>query len=100
MYPPSSGTRVKVFAPRRTRAHPCAVAGRSVQDVAKDMLAIAHAGLKRRNRLSAGMVDETNYLGELEDIAETGVTAAEHLLDLYHGAWRGDVSEVFETCAY
>src|SRR5206468_9789086 len=35
------------------------IAGRSVQDVAKDMLAIAHGGLKRRNRLSAGMVDET-----------------------------------------
>ena len=51
------------------------VAGRPVQDVAKDMLAIAHEGLKRRNRLSAGMVDETNYLAELEDIADTGVTA-------------------------
>ncbi len=77
-----------------------AVAGRSVQEVAQDMLAIAHAGLKRRNRLSAGMVDETNYLGELEEIAETGVTAAERLLELYHGPWRGDVSEVFEACAY
>jgi hypothetical protein len=33
------------------------------------------------------MVDETGYLEELEDIAETGVTAAERLLDLYHGPW-------------
>ncbi len=46
------------------------------------------------------MVDETNYLGELEEIAESGVTAAERLLDLYHGAWRGDVSQVFEAFAY
>ncbi|MEO8927652.1 MAG: glutamate--cysteine ligase [Caulobacteraceae bacterium] len=76
------------------------VAGRSVQVVAQDMLALAHQGLKRRNRLSAGMVDETNYLAELEDIADTGVTAAEHLLELYHGAWAGDASRVFETFAY
>jgi glutamate--cysteine ligase len=76
------------------------IAGRSVQDVSKDMLAIAHAGLKRRNRLSAGMVDETNYLGELEDIAESGVTAAERLLELYHGQWQGEVDPVFEAFAY
>ena len=76
------------------------VAGRSVQDVAKDMVAIAREGLKRRNRLSAGMVDETGYLAELEDIAATGVTAAERLLALYHGAWRGDAGRVFDEFAY
>jgi glutamate--cysteine ligase len=76
------------------------VAGRSVQDVARDLLAIAHQGLKTRNRLSAGMVDETNYLAELEDIADTGLTAADRLLELYHGPWQGDASQVFETFAY
>ena len=76
------------------------IGGRTAQDIAKDMLAIAHAGLKRRNRLSAGMVDETAYLSEVEDIADTGVTAAERLLALYHGPWKGDVSRVFEECAY
>jgi glutamate--cysteine ligase len=76
------------------------VAGRPAQDIAKDMLALAHQGLKRRNRVSAGLVDETGYLAELEDIADTGVTAAERLLELYHGAWEGDASRVFEACAY
>jgi len=76
------------------------VAGRSVRDVARDMLAIAHQGLKARNRLSGGMVDETNYLTEIEDIAESGVTAAERLLELYHGPWAGDASKVFEEFAY
>jgi glutamate--cysteine ligase len=76
------------------------IAGRTAQDVAKDMLAIAHGGLKRRERLSAGMVDETVYLSEIEDIAESGVTAAERLLELYRGPWGGDVSHVFEECAY
>ena len=76
------------------------IAGRSVQDVARDMLAIARQGLKNRDRLSAGMVDETGYLAELEDIADTGVTAAERLLELYHGPWAGDASRVFEAFAY
>ena len=76
------------------------IAGRTAQDVAIDMLAIAHEGLKRRDRLSAGLVDETGYLADVQDIAETGVTAAERLLELYHGPWQGDVSHVFEECAY
>ncbi len=76
------------------------VAGRSVRDVARDMVAIAAQGLKARNRLSGGLVDESGYLGELEDIADTGVTAAERLLSLYHGAWGGDVGPVYDTFAY
>ena len=76
------------------------IAGRTVQDVAKDMVAIAREGLKRRNRLSGGMVDETNYLTELEEIAASGVTAAERLLELYNGPWQGDASKVFEDFAY
>ncbi|MBL8553070.1 MAG: glutamate--cysteine ligase [Phenylobacterium sp.] len=76
------------------------IAGRSVQDVAKDMVAIAKSGLKNRNRLSAGLVDESNYLSELEQIADSGVTPAERLLELYHGAWKGDASRVFGDLAY
>jgi len=76
------------------------VAGRSVQDVAKDMLAIARTGLKARNRLSGGLVDETGYLAELDVIAHSGVTQAERLLELYHGPWGGDASRVFEQFAY
>jgi glutamate--cysteine ligase len=76
------------------------VAGRPVRDVARDMVAIAARGLRARGRLSGGLVDESSYLGELEDIADTGVTAAERLLDLYNGAWEGDASKVFEAFAY
>jgi glutamate--cysteine ligase len=76
------------------------IAGRTAQDVAIDMLAIAHEGLKRRDRLSAGLVDETGYLADVQEIAESGVTAAERLLEAYHGPWAGDISHVFEDCAY
>jgi glutamate--cysteine ligase len=72
------------------------IAGRSLQDVAKDVVAIARGGLKRRNRLNGGQLDETVYLSDLEEIADSGVTRAERLLDLYHGPWQGDARRVFE----
>jgi len=76
------------------------IAGRTVQDVAKDVLAVAREGLKRRNRLSGGLVDETGYLAELDEIADSGLTPADRLLALYHGAWNGDVEKVFDSFAY
>lgn len=76
------------------------IAGRTVQDVAIDLLAIAKSGLKNRNRLSGGLVDESGYLAEMEHIAETGVTPAERLLELYRTTWKGDASRVFDDFAY
>ncbi len=76
------------------------VAGRTVRDVAVDMVAIAREGLKARNRLSGGLVDERGHLAELEEIADSGVTPAERLLELYHGRWRGDVTRMYAEFAY
>jgi glutamate--cysteine ligase len=76
------------------------VAGRSVQDVAKDMVHIARDGLRNRARFSGGMVDERGYLSELEDIAESGITPAERLLELYRGEWQGDLTRLYRDFAY
>ena len=76
------------------------VAGRSVRDIAVDMVAIAKQGLKSRARFSGGMVDERGYLSELEDIADSGITPADRLLELYHGEWQGDVSRMYADFAY
>lgn len=71
------------------------IAGRSAQDVAKDVLTLSAAGLKRRKRLDAGGADETRYLAELMDIADSGVTLAERLLAKYHGPWKRDLRRAF-----
>ncbi|MDQ0464561.1 glutamate--cysteine ligase [Caulobacter ginsengisoli] len=76
------------------------VAGRTAQDVAKDMVAIAHEGLQRRARLDGGFIDESTYLGELHAIADSGLTPADRLLELYRGPWQGDVNRAFLECAY
>ncbi|MHB8530483.1 MAG: glutamate--cysteine ligase [Caulobacteraceae bacterium] len=92
--------RSRLRADVARRALKAEVAGRSVREVAADLLAIAHQGLRRRARFSAGLVDETNYLTELEEIAETGITDAERMLELYHGPWAGDVSKIFDEFPY
>jgi glutamate--cysteine ligase len=76
------------------------IAGRSLQAVAQDMVAIAKEGLKRRAHFDGGMSDETGYLREMEEIAASGVTPAERLLELYHGPWAGDVKRAFDELPY
>lgn len=76
------------------------VGGRSVRDIAVDMVNIAKQGLKNRARFSGGMVDERGYITELEDIADSGVNSADRLLELYNGEWGGDISRVYRDCAY
>ena len=76
------------------------VAGRTAQAVAQDLLAIAREGLKRRARSSEVLADETSYLSPLDEIAESGITPAERLLELFHGPWRGEIRNVFDEAAY
>jgi glutamate--cysteine ligase len=73
---------------------------RTVQGVARDMVAIAKSGLRRRAKLNANGVDETGFLTELEEIADSGITPAERLLDLYNGPWQGDAGRAFDDLAY
>jgi glutamate--cysteine ligase len=76
------------------------IGGRSVQDVARDMVQIAKSGLRQRAKLDANLIDESVFLGELEEIADSGVTPAERLLELYYGPWQGDAGRAFDDLAY
>ena len=73
---------------------------RTVQGVARDMVAIAKSGLRRRAKQNANAVDETGFLTEIEEIADSGITPAERLLDLYYGPWQGDAGRAFDDLAY
>lgn len=72
----------------------------SVRDVARRVVEIAVGGLRRRRQLSNFGEDETHFLNALRDIAESGRTPAEELLELYHGKWQGSVDPVFTEFAY
>jgi len=76
------------------------VDGRSLRDLALDVLAIARQGLKNRGRIGASMTDETGFLAPLDEIAETGLTPADRWLELYNGPWGGSVTPIYEAAAY
>ena len=76
------------------------VRGRSVFEIAAEVLALARAGLKRRNRRDPSGKDETRYLEVLEARLERKTTPAQELLDRYHGPWRGSVDPIYDEQAY
>ncbi|MCB8820401.1 glutamate--cysteine ligase [Microvirga rosea] len=76
------------------------IGGRTVHDIARDALALSQAGLQRRAFKDEAGQDETHHLAYVEQIIESGRTPAEHLLDLYHGAWGGSVRPAFRECVF
>jgi len=76
------------------------IRGRTMQDLAKEVLALSRAGLEARNRQGCKGKTEAAFLDTLDETVATGKTAAENLLALYHGAWNGDISRVFRDFAY
>lgn len=74
--------------------------GRSMQDLAKQVLEISGAGLRDRRQLNAAGDDETGFLSGLHEIAASGLTPAERLLQRYHGPWNRDLTKVFAEEAY
>ena len=68
--------------------------GRPLQALAKDVLEIA-----RKSLISRGFGEEA-YLGILDEEAQSGLTQADRLLELYHGAWKGEITPVFKAAAF
>jgi glutamate--cysteine ligase len=76
------------------------VRGSTAQHIAQAALAISRQGLRSRARADRAGEDETHFLTELDDIAASGVTPAERLIERYNTEWGRDVRRVFEACAY
>ena len=76
------------------------IRGRSVGELAADILKLARAGLGRRNRLDATGRDESRYLDVVDERLARGKTPAEDLLDKYRGSWNGSVDPIYREQAY
>ena len=72
------------------------IKGRSLRDLAREVLAISHEGLKRRGRRNGNGTDERVYLALLEERIATGHTAAQDWLTRFNGAWKGSVDPIFQ----
>ncbi|MCO5063338.1 MAG: glutamate--cysteine ligase [Rhizobiaceae bacterium] len=73
---------------------------RTLREVAGETLAMARAGLKRRNRTNRDGFDETHFLSTLDEVVARGSTSAEEMLNAYHTRWGGSIEPVFMEYAY
>ncbi len=76
------------------------IAGRTLREIAVDMLAFARAGLRRRARLDGKGRDETRWLAPLEAIALEGRSSAQAWIERFEGPWAGSVEPAFEEALF
>jgi len=73
--------------------------GGTLGDLARDIVGIARDGLRARARRDESGRDESVYLEPLEAIVAGQPNQAEHWLERFHQAWRGDVRQIFAEAA-
>ena len=64
--------------------------GGKLQAVAQQVVLLAREGLQRRGK------GEEKYLQPLEEIADSGMTRADRLLELYHGPWMQSLDPLYD----
>jgi glutamate--cysteine ligase len=69
--------------------------GRTVGDLARQMLEISSAGLRRRAKEDSIGTTEEGFLQPLIELVERGYTRAEELLRHYHTDWQRDMAPLF-----
>jgi glutamate--cysteine ligase len=74
--------------------------GESMRDFAARVLDVSAAGLTRRAQLNSAGDNEGGFLDPLRDVLATGMTPADRLLARYNGAWKGDVSHIYEEFSF
>ena len=74
--------------------------GRSLTEWAREVVEIAHAGLRARKRLDAHGNDETVYLAPLDRAVASGLAPADELLAKWQGEWKGSFAPLFRDYAY
>ncbi|WP_096786730.1 glutamate--cysteine ligase [Rhodobacter sp. CZR27] len=76
------------------------VDGLRMADLAREVVAIAQAGLRARGRAGAGMSDEAGHLDVLAESGASGRGIADDLLDRFHGPWEGDLRRIYPEMSY
>jgi glutamate--cysteine ligase len=73
--------------------------GGTLAGLAREALAIARSGLEARARCDADGRTEAVYLEPLAEIAQTGITRADRLLEAFHGRWGGTIDPIWDEAA-
>ncbi|MEM9725926.1 MAG: glutamate--cysteine ligase [Pseudomonadota bacterium] len=76
------------------------IRGRSLQDFALEVLEIAAAGLRARAKAGDFDTDETHFLNELRQVAESGETLSDEILRRWRGEWAQKFEPLFDTYSF
>ena len=76
------------------------VRGRSLRELAAELLAIAVAGLEGQRQLDPQGEDESIHLERLQELVDRGVSPADLLIEQWNGAWGGEIHRLIENRAY
>jgi glutamate--cysteine ligase len=74
--------------------------GRPLSDLAREVVEIAHTGLRARKRLDGHGNDETIYLAPLDRAVASGLAPADELLAKWKGEWGRSFAPLFRDYAY
>lgn len=74
--------------------------GRALNDLARQVLDIATAGLAARAQVNSMGDNETGFLNPLRRIVDSGKTTADEMLEKFHGVWAGDLSKVYDEYSF
>jgi glutamate--cysteine ligase len=73
---------------------------RTVQDVAREVVAISHEGLRRRAKAGSMALDETHFIEPLRAIAASGVTMGEYTARHFTEDLKGDAGQLLAEASY
>jgi glutamate--cysteine ligase len=76
------------------------IGGRSLFDIAKEVVEISRRGLKARAHLNSSEQDESIFLAPLDEMLAKKATLADDMLSLWNGRWQGNIDMVFEDYQY
>src|SRR5215475_6641121 len=74
--------------------------GRSLSEWAREVVEIAHAGLRARKRLDVEGSDETIHLAPLDRAVASGLAPADELLAKWQNEWKGSFVPLYRDHAY
>jgi glutamate--cysteine ligase len=74
--------------------------GRTMQDLGKQVIEIAAAGLSARAQVNSMGDNEGGFLNPLRRIVETGMSPAHQLIEKFEGEWAGDLSRVYDELSF
>jgi glutamate--cysteine ligase len=74
--------------------------GRTMKELAADVVAFSLRGLNRRGYLNGVGDNEGGFLDPLREVVATGITPADRLLDKFENEWHGDVKRIYSEFSF